>query len=80
MALRLQIISRHRQSLGERAAMEFGHNGGTIGRSHSRTYWCQNLGAARYAIVAAPATPATPNPPRQVRRVSFAMRSDRCDK
>ena len=33
MALRLQIISRHRQSLGERAAMEFGRNGGTIGRS-----------------------------------------------
>jgi type VI secretion system FHA domain protein len=33
MALRLQIVSRHRQSLGERAAMEFGQNGGTIGRS-----------------------------------------------
>jgi type VI secretion system protein len=33
MALRLQIISRQRQSLGERAAMEFGQNGGTIGRS-----------------------------------------------
>jgi type VI secretion system protein len=33
MALRLQIISRHRQSLGERGSMEFGHNGGTIGRS-----------------------------------------------
>jgi type VI secretion system FHA domain protein len=33
MALRLQIISRHRQSLGERGGMEFGHNGGTIGRS-----------------------------------------------
>src|SRR5688572_19700477 len=33
MALRLQIISRHRQGLGERAAMEFGQNGGTIGRS-----------------------------------------------
>ena len=33
MALRLQIISRHRQGLGERGAMEFGHNGGTIGRS-----------------------------------------------
>ena len=33
MALRLQIISRHRQGLGERAAMEFGRNGGTIGRS-----------------------------------------------
>jgi type VI secretion system protein len=33
MALRLQIISRHRQSLGERGGMEFGHTGGTIGRS-----------------------------------------------
>jgi len=33
MALRLQIISRHRQGLGERSAMEFGQNGGTIGRS-----------------------------------------------
>jgi len=33
MALRLQIISRHRQGLGERGAMDFGHNGGTIGRS-----------------------------------------------
>jgi type VI secretion system FHA domain protein len=33
MALRLQIISRHRQSLGERGGMDFGHNGGTIGRS-----------------------------------------------
>ena len=33
MTLRLQIISRHRQSLGDRAAMEFGQNGGTIGRS-----------------------------------------------
>ena len=33
MALRLQIISRHRQTLGERGAMDFGHNGGTIGRS-----------------------------------------------
>ena len=33
MALRLQIISRHRQGLGERSAMEFGHSGGTIGRS-----------------------------------------------
>ena len=33
MALRLQIISRHRQGLGERAGMEFSHNGGTIGRS-----------------------------------------------
>ena len=33
MTLRLQIISRHRQTLGDRAAMEFGQNGGTIGRS-----------------------------------------------
>jgi type VI secretion system FHA domain protein len=33
MALRLKIISRHRQSLGDRSSMEFGHNGGTIGRS-----------------------------------------------
>ncbi|HJR68780.1 MAG TPA: type VI secretion system-associated FHA domain protein TagH, partial [Gammaproteobacteria bacterium] len=33
MALRLQIISRHRQGLGERGSMEFGRNGGTIGRS-----------------------------------------------
>jgi type VI secretion system FHA domain protein len=33
MALRLQIVSRHRQSLGERGSKEFGHNGGTIGRS-----------------------------------------------
>jgi len=33
MALRLQIVSRHRQSLGERALREFGHAGGTIGRS-----------------------------------------------
>jgi type VI secretion system FHA domain protein len=33
MALRLQIISRHRQGLGERGSMEFSHNGGTIGRS-----------------------------------------------
>jgi type VI secretion system protein len=33
MGLRLQIISRHRQGLGERASMEFGPNGGTIGRS-----------------------------------------------
>jgi type VI secretion system FHA domain protein len=33
MALRLQIVSRHRQGLGERGSMEFGHNGGTIGRS-----------------------------------------------
>jgi type VI secretion system FHA domain protein len=33
MALRLQIVSRHRQGLGERSAMEFGRNGGTIGRS-----------------------------------------------
>jgi type VI secretion system FHA domain protein len=33
MPLRLQIISRHRQGLGDRASMEFGQNGGTIGRS-----------------------------------------------
>lgn len=33
MALRLQIVSRHRQSLGERGVREFGHSGGTIGRS-----------------------------------------------
>ncbi len=33
MALRLQIVSRHRQGLGERATKEFGHDGGTIGRS-----------------------------------------------
>jgi type VI secretion system protein len=33
MALRLQIISRHRQSLGDRGMKEFGRDGGTIGRS-----------------------------------------------
>jgi type VI secretion system protein len=33
MALRLQMTSRHRQSLGERAMKEFGRKGGTIGRS-----------------------------------------------
>ncbi len=33
MALRLQMTSRQRQSLGERAIKEFGRNGGTIGRS-----------------------------------------------
>jgi type VI secretion system FHA domain protein len=33
MALRLQIISRHRQSLGDRGVKEFGRDGGTIGRS-----------------------------------------------
>lgn len=33
MGLRLEIISRHRQSLGERGIKEFGPNGGTIGRS-----------------------------------------------
>ncbi|MEO8466025.1 MAG: type VI secretion system-associated FHA domain protein TagH [Gammaproteobacteria bacterium] len=33
MSLRLQIVSRHRQSLGERGMREFGHSGGTIGRS-----------------------------------------------
>jgi type VI secretion system FHA domain protein len=33
MPLRLQIISRHRQGLGERRVKEFGRDGGTIGRS-----------------------------------------------
>ena len=33
MALRLQVISRHRQALGERGSRDFGHAGGTIGRS-----------------------------------------------
>jgi type VI secretion system protein len=33
MALRLQIVSRHRQNLRERSIKEFGQNGGTIGRS-----------------------------------------------
>jgi type VI secretion system protein len=33
MALRLQIISRHRQSLGDRGVKDFGRDGGTIGRS-----------------------------------------------
>ena len=33
MPLRLQIVSRHRQALGDRGAREFGHDGGTIGRS-----------------------------------------------
>jgi type VI secretion system protein len=33
MALRLQIISRHRQNLGDRGIKEFGRDGGTIGRS-----------------------------------------------
>jgi len=33
MPLRLQIISRHRQGLGERSTKEFGRDGGTIGRS-----------------------------------------------
>ena len=33
MALRLQIISRHRQGLGDRSTKEFGRDGGTIGRS-----------------------------------------------
>ena len=33
MALRLQIVSRHRRSLGEHAIREFGRAGGTIGRS-----------------------------------------------
>src|SRR5262245_19548473 len=33
MALRLQMISRHRQGLGDRGKKEFGREGGTIGRS-----------------------------------------------
>ncbi|HEX6999194.1 MAG TPA: type VI secretion system-associated FHA domain protein TagH, partial [Gammaproteobacteria bacterium] len=33
MTLRLEIVSRHRQRLGERGVKEFGHNGGSIGRS-----------------------------------------------
>ncbi len=33
MPLRLEIVSRHRQSLGERAVKEFGQEGGTLGRS-----------------------------------------------
>lgn len=33
MALRLEIVSRHKQSLGERGTKEFGPDGGTIGRS-----------------------------------------------
>jgi type VI secretion system protein len=33
MALRLRVVSRHHQSLGERGSIEFGHDGGTIGRS-----------------------------------------------
>jgi len=33
MPLRLQVISRHRQGLGERSVREFGRDGGTIGRS-----------------------------------------------
>jgi type VI secretion system FHA domain protein len=33
MALRLQIVSRHRQSFGEQSSKNFGHEGGTIGRS-----------------------------------------------
>lgn len=33
MALRLEIISRHRQGLGERGVKEFGQSGGTMGRS-----------------------------------------------
>ncbi len=35
MALRLTILSRHAESLGERAKKEFGRAGGTIGRSLS---------------------------------------------
>lgn len=33
MSLRLEIVSRQRQSLGERGVKEFGQSGGTIGRS-----------------------------------------------
>jgi type VI secretion system protein len=33
MALRLEIVSQHRKALGERGLKEFGHDGGTIGRS-----------------------------------------------
>lgn len=33
MALRLEIISKHRHELGERRIKEFGADGGTIGRS-----------------------------------------------
>ncbi|HEY7673314.1 MAG TPA: type VI secretion system-associated FHA domain protein TagH [Gammaproteobacteria bacterium] len=33
MALRLQVVSKHRQGLRERSTKEFGQNGGTIGRS-----------------------------------------------
>jgi type VI secretion system FHA domain protein len=33
MGLHLKVVSRHRQSLGERGSKEFGQNGGTIGRS-----------------------------------------------
>lgn len=33
MALRLTVTSRHARSLGERHIKEFGHDGGTIGRS-----------------------------------------------
>jgi type VI secretion system protein len=33
MALRLKIVSNHARSLGGRSVKEFGHNGGTIGRS-----------------------------------------------
>ena len=33
MSLRLEIVSRHRQSLGERGIKQFGQAGGTIGRS-----------------------------------------------
>jgi type VI secretion system protein len=33
MALRLEIVSAHRQRLGERGVKEFGRDGGTIGRS-----------------------------------------------
>jgi type VI secretion system protein len=33
MALRLQVVSRHKQGLRERSTKEFGQDGGTIGRS-----------------------------------------------
>ena len=33
MALRLQVVSRHKQGLRERSTKEFGQSGGTIGRS-----------------------------------------------
>ncbi|MDX1562823.1 MAG: FHA domain-containing protein, partial [Gammaproteobacteria bacterium] len=33
MSLRLEIVSRHRQQLGEHGVKVFGQDGGTIGRS-----------------------------------------------